>query len=172
MTAPLPGERVIEAAIFASREPVPLRALANLLPPEADLDAIIAALTARYKGGGVELVEAGPGLMFRTAPDLAASLRRVKEVPRRLPRAAMETLAIIAYHQPVTRAEIEEKRGVSLSQATLDALLEAGLITMAGKREVPGRPAEWRVTPDFLVQLGLKDLKDLPRRDDLLIDPA
>jgi segregation and condensation protein B len=163
---------LIEAAIFASSTPVPLRALANLLPPEADLDAVITALIARYQGRGVELVEAGSGLMFRTAPDLAPALRRVKEVPRRLPRAAMETLAIIAYHQPVTRAEIEEKRGVSLSQATLDALLDSGLITTAGRREVPGRPAEWRVTPEFLVQLGLKDLKDLPRRDDLLIEPA
>ena len=167
----LPGERLIEAAIFASREPVPLRALATLLPPEADLDAALASLTNRYQGGGVELVEAGPGLMFRTAPDLAASLKRVIDAPRRLPRAAMETLAIIAYHQGVTRTEIEDIRGVSLSQQTLDALLEAGLITSQAKREVPGRPNEWRVTPEFLTKLGLKDIKDLPKREDLLINP-
>ena len=171
MTEAVPGERIVEAAIFASREPVPLRVLAAMLPSEADLDAVIASLRARYQGRGIELVEAGAGLMFRTAADLAAALTRVVEVRRRLPRAAMETLAIIAYHNRVTRTEIEEIRGASLSQATLDALLEAGLITAAGKREVPGRPNEWAVTPDFLVQLGLKDIRDLPKRDDLLIDP-
>ena len=171
MTEALPGERLVEAAIFASREPVPLRALADLLPPEADLDAVIVALATRYQGRGVELVKAGTGLMFRTAPDLAAALKRVVEAPRRLPRAAMETLAIIAYHKGVTRTEIEEIRGVSLSQQTLDALLDAGLITSSGRREVPGRPNEWQVTPGFLVQLGLKDIKDLPKREDLLIDP-
>ncbi|HET9147836.1 MAG TPA: SMC-Scp complex subunit ScpB [Acetobacteraceae bacterium] len=167
----LPGERLVEAMIFASREPVPLRVLATLLPPDAELDAVIAALGARYQGRGVELVEAGPGLMFRTAPDLAADLRRVVEVPRRLPRAAMETLAIIAYHQPVTRAEIEEIRGASLSQPTLDALLEAGLISTRGFKEAPGRPNLWITTPGFLLQFGLKDLRELPKREELLIDP-
>ena len=106
-----------------------------------DADAVIAALRERYAGRGVELVEIGGGVQFRTAPDLAPLLRKVIEIPRRLPRVAMETLAIIAYHQPVTRPEIEEIRGTSLSQQTLDALLEANLIAPKGRRESPG-PAD------------------------------
>ncbi|CAG4902771.1 unnamed protein product [Acidocella sp. C78] len=166
------AERLIEAVIFASREPVPMRTLATLLPEGEDLDSVLAALRARHEGGGIELVEAGQGMMFRTAPDLAPALRRVVEIPRRLARAAMETLAVIAYHQPVTRAEIEEIRGVSLSQSALDALLEADLVTPAGHREAPGRPALWATTPQFLVQFGLKSLRDLPKRSDLLVEPA
>ena len=111
------------------------------------------------------------GWQFRTAADLAPALRRVVAQPRRLPRAAMETLAIIAYHQPVTRPEIEEIRGTSLSQQTMDALLENGLIAAAGRREVPGRPTLWTTTPAFLTQFGLRDLRDLPRREDLLVEP-
>ncbi len=108
--------------------------------------------------------------MFRTAPDLAPRLRKVIEVPRRLPRVAMETLAIIAYHQPCTRAEIEEIRGTSLSQQTLDALLEANLVAPKGRREVPGRPTIWGTTPQFLAQFGLNDLRDLPQRGDLMLE--
>ena len=110
-------------------------------------------------------------MQFRTAPDLAPLLRKVVEVPRRLPRVAMETLAIIAYHQPVTRPEIEEIRGTSLSQQTLDALLEANLIAPRGRRESPGRPTLWGTTPQFLAQFGLNDLRELPRREDLLLEP-
>ncbi len=117
------------------------------------------------------LVEVAGGWQFRTAPDLAPLLRRVVPQPRRLPRAAMETLAIIAYHQPVTRPEIEEMRGTSLSQQTMDALLETGLIAAGGRREVPGRPTLWGTTPAFLAQFGLRDLRDLPRREDLLVEP-
>ena len=112
-----------------------------------DPDAVMAALRARYAGRGVELAEVGGGLQFRTAPDLAPRLRRVVQVPRRLPRVAMETLAIIAYHQPVTRAEIEEIRGASLSQQTLDLLLEPGLVAPKGRKELPGRPTLWATTP-------------------------
>jgi segregation and condensation protein B len=108
---------------------------------------------------------------LRTAPDLAERLRRVVSVPRRLPRVAMEVLAIVAYHQPVTRGEIETMRGASLSQATLDALLEAGLIAPGGRREVPGRPTLWGTTPAFLTQFGLDSLRALPRREDLLVEP-
>lgn len=162
--------RLAEALIFASAGPVGPRALAQLLPDDAEVEDVIRALRARYSGCGVELVEVAGGWQFRTAPDLAPRLRRVIEVPRRLPRAAMETLAVIAYHQPLTRAEIEERRGVSLSQATLDALLEAGLIAPGGRREVPGRPTLWRTTPAFLEQFGLRDLRELPRREDLLVD--
>ena len=110
-------------------------------------------------------------MQFRTAPDLAPRLRRVVSVPRRLPRVAMETLAIIAYHQPVTRGEIEEIRGAALSQATLDALLELGLVAPKGRKEVPGRPTLWGTTPAFLTHFGLRDMRDLPRRDDLLVEP-
>ncbi len=163
--------RLIEAAIFASREPVLRRTLAGLLPDDTDLDAAIAALRALYAGRGVELVEVGHGLQFRTAPDLAASLRKLVEVPRRLARAAMETLAIIAYHQPVTRSEIEDIRGASLSQQTFDQLLEASLITSRGRRESPGRPTLWGTTPSFLTQFNLTDLRDLPKREELLVDP-
>ena len=163
--------RLAEALIFASAGPVGPRALAQLLPDGADVDAVVAAVRARYAGRGVELVEVAGGLQFRTAPDLAARLKRVVEVPRRLPRAAMETLAIVAYHQPLTRAEIEEMRGASLSQSTLELLLEAGLIAPKGRRETPGRPTLWGTTPAFLTQFGLRDLRELPRREDLLVDP-
>jgi segregation and condensation protein B len=163
--------RLAEALVFASATPVSAAALSQVLPVDADADAVIAALRARYAGRGVELHDIAGGVQFRTAPDLGPSLRKVIQVPRRLPRAAMETLAIIAYHQPVTRPEIEEIRGASLSQPTLDALLEANLVTPAGRRESPGRPTLWATTPQFLAQFGLRDLRDLPRRDDLLVEP-
>ena len=110
--------------------------------------------------------------MFRTAVDLAPRLRKVIEAPRRLPRVAMETLAIVAYHQPVTRPEIEHIRGTALSQQTLDALLELNLIAPKGRRETPGRPTLWGTTPEFLAHFGLKDLRELPRREDLLLETA
>jgi segregation and condensation protein B len=163
--------RLAEALVFASAGPVGARALSQLLPENVDADAVIAALRDRYAGRGVELVEVAGGVQFRTAPDLLPRLRKVIEIPRRLPRVAMETLAIIAYHQPVTRAEIEEIRGTSLSQQTLDALLGADLVTPRGRRESPGRPTLWGTTPQFLAQFGLKDLRDLPRREDLLLEP-
>lgn len=163
--------RIAEALVFASAGPVTARALSQVLPDDADADAVIAALAARYAGRGVELAEVAGGVQFRTARDLAPSLRNVVEVPRRLPRAAMETLAVIAYHQPVTRPEVEEIRGASLSQQTLDALLEAGLIAPCGRRESPGRPTLWGTTDAFLAQFGLADLRGLPRREDLLVEP-
>ncbi len=162
--------RLAEALVFATAGPVTARALSQLLPDTADADAVLAALRTRYAGRGVELAEAGGGVMFHTAEDLAPRLRKVVHVPRRLPRVAMETLAIIAYHQPVTRAEIEEIRGTALAQQTLEALLEAELIVLKGRRETPGRPAMWGTTPQFLAQFGLNDLRDLPRREDLLLE--
>ena len=163
--------RLAEALVFASAGPVSARALSQLLPETEDADAVIAALRARYAGRGVELVETAGGVQFRTAPELAPRLRKVIEVPRKLPRVAMETLAIIAYHQPCTRPEIEEIRGTSLSQQTLDALLEANLVAPKGRREVPGRPTLWGTTPQFLAQFGLRDIRDLPQRADLLLEP-
>ena len=163
--------RLAEAMVFASATPVTARALTQILPEQEDAAAVITDLRARYAGRGVELVEVAGGLQFRTAPDLAGALRKVVQVPRRLPRVAMETLAIVAYHQPVTRPEIEEIRGASLSQQTLDALLEADLIAPKGRKEAPGRPTLWATTANFLAQFGLKDLRELPRREDLLVEP-
>lgn len=181
-TAPSPTEppmepdedavRLAEAMVFASADPVTPRALSQVLAANMDAAAVLAALRARYDGRGVELVEVAGGVQFRTAADLAPRLRKVVVVPRRLPRVAMETLAIVAYHQPVTRPEIEEIRGASLSQQTLDALLEADLIAPKGRKEAPGRPTLWATTPAFLAQFGLKDLRELPRREDLLVEPV
>ena len=164
--------RLAEAFIFASATPVTLRALAALLPEADEAEAVAAALRALYAGRGVELVEVAGGFQFRTAPDRAPRLTRVSEAPRRLPRVAMETLAIIAYRQPVTRGEIEEARGAALSQNTIDTLLEAELIAPCGRRDTPGRPTLWATTPAFLAKFGLKSLGDLPRRDDLINDTA
>jgi segregation and condensation protein B len=160
--------RLAEALVFAAAAPVPLRTLATMLPEGEEPEAVVAALQARYAGRGVELVEVAGGLQFRTALDLAPRLTRVIEIPRRLPRVAMETLAIIAYRQPVTRGEIEEVRGTALAQTTLETLLEAELIAPAGRRDSPGRPTLWVTTTTFLSRFGLKALGDLPRRDDLV----
>jgi segregation and condensation protein B len=162
--------RIAEAMVFASATPVTARALSQILPDDADADLVLAQLRTRYAGRGVELVEVAGGVQFRSAPDLADRLRKVVVMPRRLARVAMETLAIIAYHQPVTRPEIEEIRGTSLAQQTLDSLLEAGLVAPKGRKETPGRPTLWGTTEGFLTQFGLKDLRDLPRREDLLLD--
>jgi segregation and condensation protein B len=162
--------RLVEALVFGSAEPVTPRGLMRLLPADIDADAVLAALRERYAGRGVELVDVGGGVMFRTALDLAPRLRTVIASPRRLPRVAMETLAIVAYHQPMTRPEIEHIRGTALSQQTLDLLLELNLIAPKGRRETPGRPTLWGTTPEFLTHFGLKDLRELPRREDLLLD--
>lgn len=162
--------RLAEALLFSSAVPVSARALTQLLAESEDADAVIAALRERYAGRGVELVDTAGGVQFRTAPDLAPALRKVIEVPRRLPRAAMEALAIIAYHQPCTRADIEEIRGTALSQQTLDALLDAKLVEPRGRRETPGRPTLWGTTKQFLAQFGLQDIRDLPPRGDLLLE--
>lgn len=162
--------RLAEALVFASSEPVPARVLSQLLPEGEDAEAVFAELQRRYAGRGVELVAVGGGVQFRTAPDLAERLRKVIHAPRRLPRAAMETLAVIAYHQPVTRPEIEAIRGASLSQETLDLLLDARLIIPRGRKESPGRPTLWATTAEFLAAFALAGLADLPRREDLLSD--
>jgi segregation and condensation protein B len=164
--------RLAEAVVFAATQPVTARILSQILPDEADVDAVMAALTEAYAPRGVNLVQVAGGWQFRTAPDIAPHLRKVVELPRRLPRVAMESLAIIAYHQPVTRPEVEEIRGAALSQTTLDLLLENGLITPKGRKESPGRPTLWGTTPAFLAQFGLNDLRDMPKREELLIDPT
>jgi segregation and condensation protein B len=159
--------RIAEALLFAAAEPVTPKALAEVLPEGADVRATVAALQAALAGRGVEIAEVAGGWQLRTAADLAPLLRKRFEVPRRLSRAAVETLAIIAYHQPVTRAEIEDVRGVALGQGTLDALAEAGFVEPKGRRETPGRPTTWGTTKQFLAHFGLASLKDLPRLDEL-----
>jgi segregation and condensation protein B len=162
--------RLAEAAVFASVTPMTPRALSQILPDDIDAAAVIASLQARFEGRGIELVDVGGGLQFRTAADLAPQLRKVVQVPRRLPRVALETLAIVAYHQPITRPEIEDMRGTSLSQQTLDVLLENDLIVARGRKETPGRPTLWGTTAKFLEYFGLRDIRELPRRQDLLLE--
>ena len=139
------------------------------------MEAALSALKCTYEHRGVHLVERGGRWHFQTAPDLAHLLRREKEEPRRLSRAATEALAIIAYHEPVSRAEIEAIRGVQTAKGTLDVLLEAGWIRIAGRREVPGRPTIYATTPDFLTHFGLQSRRDLPGIEELraagLLDP-
>jgi segregation and condensation protein B len=159
--------RVVEALLFASSVPVDEAALRNRLPVEAPLEELLARLTEHYEGRGVNLMRVGRGWAFRTAPDLAGILRLNVTVKRKLSRAAVETMSIIAYHQPVTRAEVEEIRGVALSRGTLDTLLEAGWIQPRGRRKVPGRPLQWGTTDAFLDHFGLQDLAALPGLDDL-----
>jgi segregation and condensation protein B len=160
--------RIAEALVFASEKPVTRDVLAGVLPEGSDVDAVVDALVAAYGGRGVEVVEVAGGIVFRTAPDLAARLTRVIEAPRRLPRAAMEALAIIAYHQPCTRGDVEEIRGTALSQSSLEALLELGLIAPRGRRESPGRPGLWGTTETFLEKFSLRQLTDLPKREELV----
>ncbi len=155
-------ERMIEALLFAASEPLAEDEIAARLPREANVAAALARLADFYERRGVQLVRVAGRWQMRTAPDLAFLLRREVEEPRRLSRAAMETLAIIAYHQPVTRAEIEEIRGVSVSKGTLDILFEAGWIRPAGRREVPGRPLQFATTREFLIHFGLDRIEDLP----------
>ncbi|MBC7430783.1 MAG: SMC-Scp complex subunit ScpB [Rubritepida sp.] len=164
--------RIAEALIFASDRPVKPERLQMALPMGCDAPAVLTALQARSAGRPVELVEIAGGFAFRTALELAPAITRVVEVPRRLPRVAMETLAIIAYHQPVTRPEIEEIRGAAVAQPTIDALLEMSLVTTRGRKEAPGRPSLWVTTPRFLEQFGLKSLADLPRREELVSNDA
>ena len=159
--------RLLEAMLFASTEPVSEAALAARLPEGCDVAALVAALVEDYAGRGVRLVRVAGGWAFRTADDLAAHLRIERRVSRKLSRAAVETLAILAYHQPVTRGEVEEIRGVALSRGSLDVLLEAGWIRPLGRRRTPGRPTTWGTTSQFLEHFGLDSLADLPGIDEL-----
>ena len=169
MTEPSEDDlRLAEALLFASAEPVGPRLVLDAVSGETAPDVVMRALQARWAGRAVEVVEVAGGWQFRTAADVADRLRRVVPQPRRLPRAAMETLAVIAYHQPCTRAEIEERRGAALGQQTLTVLLEAELVAPAGQKEAPGRPVLWATTPQFLAQFGLRSLSDLPRLEDIL----
>ncbi len=167
--------RAVEAVLFAATEPMTVEAIRTHLNG-ADVCAALAALQADYAGRGIELVKRGERWHFQTAADMAHLLRREHEEARKLSRAGIETLAIIAYHEPATRAEIEAIRGVGISKGTLDVLMEAGWIRPAGRREVPGRPLLYATTPAFLAHFGLASRRDLPGIDDLraagLLDPV
>ena len=167
--------RAVEAVLFASETPLARDEIAEQVGPEVDVAEVLSILEEQYRGRGIELVERGKRWHFQTAPDLAHLLRREREDARKLSRAAVETLAIIAYHEPVSRAEIEAIRGVQISKGTLDVLMEAGWVRPAGRREVPGRPLTYATTVGFLQHFGLESRRDLPGLDDLkaagLLDP-
>ena len=158
----------IEALIFASDRPIRERELIVHVPDNMDLAEVIAAIALRYDStSGIELCQVGDGWAFRTKAEIAERLSQHKQVERPLSRAALEVLAIIAYHQPITRAEIEEIRGISLSKGTMDILLELGWIKPRSRRRTPGRPLTWGTSPAFLDHFGLADIGDLPGMDDL-----
>ncbi|MGA9583662.1 MAG: SMC-Scp complex subunit ScpB [Allosphingosinicella sp.] len=167
--------RAVEAVLFAAEEPMTADEVAAHVGPEVGVAEALAELARHYGGRGIELVERGGRWHFQTAPDLAFILRRERDETRKLSRAAVETLAIVAYHEPVSRAEIEAIRGVQISKGTLDVLMEAGWVRPAGRREAPGRPLIYATTPGFLAHFGLESRRDLPGLDDLkaagLLDP-
>jgi segregation and condensation protein B len=167
--------RAVEAVLFAAAEPLSPADIAAHAG-EGDVAAALAELSAHYAQRGIHLVERGGRWHFETAGDLAHLLRRTREEPRRLSRAATETLSIIAYHEPVTRAEIEAIRGVQVAKGTLDVLMEAGWVRPAGRRESPGRPLLYATTAEFLTHFGLASRRDLPGIEDLraagLLDPV
>lgn len=158
----------IEAVIFAATKPVRAVELQNQLPEEIQLESVLPLIETRFDAtGGLELCRVGDAYAFRTRAKIAERLNTTKQVERPLSRAALEVLAIIAYHQPITRAEIEEIRGISLSRGTIDILLELGWIKPRGRRRTPGRPLTWGTSPAFLDHFGLAELSDLPGLDDL-----
>ncbi|MDI9407973.1 MAG: SMC-Scp complex subunit ScpB [Candidatus Pacebacteria bacterium] len=159
--------RLVEAILFASPRPVTVAELRSRLPEDSDIGEILTSLQRHYAGRGVNLVEVAGGWCFRTAIDLSSVIAATAAVPKKLSRAAIEALSIIAYQQPVTRSEIEEIRGVTLNKGTLDVLLEAGWIKPAGRRESPGRPTLWATSQEFLSHFGLAKLSDLPNLEEL-----
>jgi len=170
------GTRSVEATLFASETPMSIADIKLYVGDEIDIDATLLGLQRDYAHRGISLVQTGNRWHFQTAQDLSHLLRRERAELRKLSRAGMETLAIIAYHEPVSRAEIEAIRGVQVAKGTLDVLMEAGWVRPAGRREVPGRPLIYATTADFLTHFGLQSRKDLPGIDDLkaagLLDPA
>jgi segregation and condensation protein B len=161
------AKRMAEAIVFASAEPVSRRTLEERLPEGVDIPKVMEALARDYATRGVNLVRVEDNWAFRTAGDLAFLMSRNAVQQKKLSRAALEMLAVIAYHQPVTRAEIEEIRGVETSKGTLDILLETGWVRMRGRRRTPGRPVTYGTTTDFLDHFGLEELRDLPGIDEL-----
>jgi segregation and condensation protein B len=171
-----PAVRAVEATLFASDAPMTIEAIRAYVGDAIEVADALAKLEEHYQGRGIELVKRGKTWHFQTAADLAHLLRREREESRKLSRAAVETLAIIAYHEPVSRAEVEAIRGVQISKGTLDVLMEAGWVRPAGRREVPGRPLTYATTGEFLTHFGLANRRDLPGLADLkaagLLDPV
>jgi segregation and condensation protein B len=159
--------RIVEAVLFAAAEPVAIEKIGTFLPEAADVEALLADLKANYANRGVNLVEVAGKWTLRTSEDLSFILRREQVEQRRLSKAALETLAIVAYHQPATRAEIEDIRGVAISKGTLDILLEVGWVRMRGRRRTPGRPVTYGTTETFLTHFGLNEVNDLPGLQEL-----
>ena len=159
--------RVVEAILFASSDPVDKKTLIEKLPKNADLDLLLDRLDNLYKDRGLELRKIGNKFMFKTSSDLTFIMQREAKSQRKLSKAAIETLAIIAYHQPVTRAEIEEIRGVSVSSGTIDTLLQMNWVKINGRRRVPGNPLAYGTTEEFLVHFDLENIKDLPEMQEL-----
>jgi len=176
MTPPDDLVRAVEAVLFAATEPLTPDTIRTHVGETANVRAALDRLAEDYAGRGIELVRRGDRWHFQTASDMAHLLRRDREEPRKLSRAGIETLAIIAYHEPATRAEIEAIRGVQISKGTIDVLMEAGWVRPAGRREVPGRPLLYATTPAFLAHFGLVSRRDLPGMEDLraagLLDPV
>lgn len=170
------GARAVEATLFASENPMTIADIALYVGEEVDIRAALNDLQNDYAGRGISLVKTGDRWHFQTAHDLSHLLRRERAELRKLSRAGMETLAIIAYHEPVSRAEIEAIRGVQVAKGTLDVLMEAGWVRPAGRREVPGRPLIYATTAEFLTHFGLQSRRELPGIDDLkaagLLDPV
>lgn len=168
--------RAVEAVLFAAEGPLSVAMIRAHVGERGDVSGALARLQEDYAGRGISIVHRGDRWHFETAADMAHLLRRDREEPRKLSRAGTETLAIIAYHEPVTRSEIESIRGVQISKGTLDVLMEAGWVRPAGRREVPGRPLMYATTPEFLTHFGLEKRRDLPGLDDLraagLLDPV
>jgi segregation and condensation protein B len=159
--------RIVEAILFAATEPVATEKFAQFLPPETDAEELLRYLEENYKNRGVNLVQVAGKWMLRTSPDLSFVLHREKVEQRKMSKAGLETLAICAYHQPVTRAEIEDIRGVAISKGTLDNLLDIGWVKMRGRRKTPGRPVTYGTTEEFLKQFNLNELTDLPGLQEL-----
>ena len=159
--------RLLEALLFASQKPISEKQLVERLPNDADISKLVSVLKDIYDGHGINLVQVGSGWAFRTAPELGSQLVLERDVRRKLSRAAVETLSIIAYYQPITRAEIEEIRGVTVSKGTIDVLFEAHWIGPKGRRRSPGRPVTWGTTEQFLDHFGISRLDDLPGVDEL-----
>ncbi len=159
--------RTIEAMLFASKAPLSLEELARFLPEGSNVESLLSDLTENYANRGVNLAQVAGKYMFRTAGDLAFVLKREQQQQKKLSKAALETMAIIAYHQPVTRAEIEDIRGVVISKGTLDLFLENGWVKMRGRRKTPGRPVTYGTTSEFLAHFGLNEITDLPGLQEL-----
>lgn len=159
--------RLLEALLFAAVEPIDIETLRDRMPDDCDVGALLARLTRDYAGRGMNLVRVADRWRFQTAPDLEPHMIDIKETPRKLSKAALETLAIIAYHQPVTRPEIEDIRGVSVSSGTIEVLMELGWIRHRGRRRTPGRPTTLGTTEAFLAHFNMEELSDLPGKDDL-----